>query len=61
MTKTELAESLVVLAELMEHNAVDMRECGHKEWEGELLEHADELDGAAEIARGWAQGLRENS
>ena len=57
MTLTELADRIESLAAGMTSVAVDL------DWYGgfnvEMHEHSVELLGAANIARGWANGIRE--
>jgi len=59
MTQAELADAIGDLADLMFTLAADMRAVCDAGGPEELDLHADELEGAAEIATGWAQGLRE--
>lgn len=57
MTLTELAARVDALATDMEDTAVDMEVLSPLD--GELHEHSLQLLGAANIARGWANGIRE--
>lgn len=45
------------LAKEMESVSVEMQEYASQAWDGETADHANELLGAAEIARTWAGGL----
>lgn len=57
MTLTELADRVDALATDMEDTAVDLDYFGG--FNAEMHKHSVELLGAADIARGWANGIRE--
>ena len=59
MNQSELADALGELADLMFSRAVDMRQVWIDGGDESLVDHSEELEGAATMMTGWAQGLRE--
>ena len=59
MSETNISQSLRTLANQMDYMANAMEKYAKTNLDGEVRDHANELRGAANIARSWADGIED--